>query len=132
MNSSHLIGRLTKDPILKYTPGKQTPVSRFILAVNENTKEKEIVNYIPVVVYGKRAEGIATYLSRGSRIAIEGKIQTRKYKKENQTLFFTEVKANYVQYLDNKKRQDNNEVIEINEENTKMYEDYLNTPVDED
>ena len=102
MNIVTLIGRLTRDPELRYTPGKGTAVSTISLAVdnyNSSTGEKG-ADFIPVVVYGKRAENLAQYMAKGSQIAVSGRISTRSYEaKDGIKRYVTEVIANDVQFL---------------------------------
>ena len=96
MNKVILIGRLTKDPELKYTPGNGTAVTTLTLAVdNYNSKSGEkSADFIPVVIWGKQAENTAQYMSKGSQIAISGRISTRSYDaKDGTKRYVTEVVA---------------------------------------
>ena len=96
MNKVILIGRLTKDPELKYTPGNGTAVTTLTLAVdNYNSKSGEkTADFIPVVIWGKQAENTAQYMSKGSQIAISGRITTRSYDaKDGTKRYVTEVVA---------------------------------------
>ena len=107
MNKVILIGRLTKDPELKYTPGTGMAVTNINLAVdkyNPSTKQRE-ADFIPVAIWGKQAENMATYCNKGSMVAIGGKIQTRSYDaKDGTKRYVTEVVAQEVKFLDNKKQ----------------------------
>ena len=102
MNKVVLIGRLTKDPELRFTPGSGAAVTTLILAVdkfNTKTGQKE-ADFIPVVVWGKQAENTANYMSKGSQMAIGGRIQTRSYEaKDGTKRYVTEVVATEVQFL---------------------------------
>ena len=103
MNKVTLIGRLTKDPELKYTPGQGTAVTTINLAVDRRfTKdEKKEADFIPVVIWGKQAESTAQYVSKGKLIGIAGRIQTRSYEaKEGGKRYVTEVVAEEVQFLE--------------------------------
>lgn len=120
MNKVVLIGRLTKDPELRYTPGTGTAVSTVTLAVdryNSKTQQKE-ADFIPVVVYGKQAESLANYLSKGSPAAVSGRIQTRSYDaKDGTKRYVTEVVADMplgVQFIGNKKNDD--DLQEVNDD----------------
>ena len=96
MNKVILIGRLTKDPELKYTPGNGTAVTTLTLAVdNYNSKSGEkTADFIPVVIWGKQAENTAQYMSKGSQIAISGRISVRTYDaKDGTKRYVTEVIA---------------------------------------
>lgn len=102
MNKVFLIGRLTKDPELRFTPGSGTAVTTLTLAVdkyNTTTKQRE-ADFIPVVVWGKQAESVANYMSKGSQMAIGGRIQTRSYEaKDGSKRYVTEVVASEVEFL---------------------------------
>ena len=115
MNKWIGIGRLTRDPELRFTPGKGTAVARITLAIdryNSNTGQNE-ADFIPVVVWGKQAENVANYMSKGSQIAISGRIGTRSYDaKDGTKRYVTEVIADQVggvKFLGNK---NNNSPIE--------------------
>ena len=102
MNKVVLIGRLTKDPELRFTPGAGTAVTTLTLAVdkyNSKSGQKE-ADFVPVVVWGKQAESTANYMSKGSQMAISGRIQTRNYEaKDGTKRYVTEVVATEVQFL---------------------------------
>lgn len=102
MNKVVLIGRLTKDPELKYTPGTGMAVTTVTLAVdrfNASTKQRE-ADFISVVIWGKQAENTANYMSKGSQMAISGRIQTRSYDaKDGTKRYVTEVVAQEVSFL---------------------------------
>jgi single-strand DNA-binding protein len=96
MNKVVLIGRLTKEPELKFTPGSGAAVTTLTLAIdkyNTKTGQKE-ADFVPVVIWGKQAESTANYLSKGSQVAISGRIQTRSYDaKDGTKRYVTEVVA---------------------------------------
>ncbi|NFR85695.1 single-stranded DNA-binding protein [Clostridium botulinum] len=102
MNKVVLIGRLTKDPELKFTPGAGTAVTTLTLAVdkyNSKTGQRE-ADFVPVVIWGKQAESTANYMVKGSQMAISGRIQTRNYEaKDGTKRYVTEVVATEVQFL---------------------------------
>lgn len=99
MNSVILIGRLTRDPELVYTPGNQTAVTHFSIAVDRRDKEKT-TDFIRITVFGKQAENCDRYLHKGKQVAVNGRIQTGSYKnKEGQTVYTTDVIANNVEFL---------------------------------
>ncbi len=106
MNKVVLIGRLTRDPELRYTSNTNTAVCNFSIAVdrptNPNTGTRE-ADFIPVVVWNKQAENVKNYLSKGSQVAVEGRIQTRSYDDQNgQKRYITEVYASNVEFLGSK------------------------------
>lgn len=105
MNKVFLIGRLTRDPELRYT-GSNTAVASFSLAVNRNftnqSGERE-ADFINIVVWRKQAENVKNYLSQGSQVAIDGRIQTRSYDdNEGKKRYVTEVIADNVEFLGTK------------------------------
>ena len=110
MNKVVLIGRLTRDPELRYT-GNNTPVATFSLAVNRNFSNQQgerEADFINIVVWRKQAENVKNYLTQGSQVAIEGRIQTRTYDDNNgQRRYITEVIADNVEFLGSKNSSNN-------------------------
>lgn len=101
MNHSILIGRLTKDPELRYTP-TGTAVATFTVAVDRNNDKKE-ADFINIVTWSKLAENVANYCAKGRLVAISGRIQTRNYEKQDGTkVYVTEVVANEVKFMEPK------------------------------
>ena len=105
-NKIILIGRLTADPDLRYTPSESIPVAQFTLAVDRPFKsggEKE-TDFIRIVTWRKQAENCANYLSKGSKAAVEGRLQIRSYEdKEGIKRTIAEVVASGVTFLDSRK-----------------------------
>ena len=102
MNSVILIGRLTRDPELTYTPNNQTAVTHFSIAVDRpGTQGRDRqADFIRITVFGKPAENCDRYLSKGRQVAVNGRIQTGSYKnREGQTVYTTDVIANNVEFL---------------------------------
>lgn len=100
MNSVQLIGRLTRDPEVRYTTGQnQTAVARFAVAVNDGYGENERTSYINVVVFGRAAENCEKYLAKGRQVGITGRIQTGSYEKDGRTIYTTDVVASRVEFL---------------------------------
>lgn len=106
LNKVILIGRLTKEPELRYTPAGQA-VASFTLAVNRpftSQNGERQADFIPIVVWRKAAENCAQYLGKGSMVAVEGRIQVRNYEgKDGQRRYVTEVIADNVRFLDSRK-----------------------------
>ncbi|MEN6324844.1 MAG: single-stranded DNA-binding protein [Syntrophomonas sp.] len=99
LNRVILIGRLTRDPELRYTPSG-TAVATFTLAVGRKFKRDE-TDFIPIVTWTKLAEHCANYLSKGRMVAVEGRIQVRTYdSQEGQKRWVTEVVAEDVRFLE--------------------------------
>lgn len=108
MNSVSLIGRLTKDPDIRYT-GEQLCVARFTLAVDAG-KDKDgegKADFPSCVAFGKTAELIEKYVRKGSQIGIKGAIKTGSYKnKDGNTVYTTDVNAERIYLLDSKKKEE--------------------------
>jgi single-strand DNA-binding protein len=127
LNRVILIGRLTKDPELRYTPAG-VAVTQFTLAVdrpfaNSQTNKKE-ADFIAIVTWRELAETCANYLRKGRLCAVEGRIQVRSYdNKEGKKVFVTEVVADNVRFLESNKDDkpkdpfhDDGKPIEFNED----------------
>ena len=102
MNKVILIGRLTRDPELRYT-SSNVATATFSIAVDRNftnqNGERE-ADFINIVVWRKQAENCKNYLSKGSQVAVDGRIQTRNYEdKDGKRVYVTEVVADNVQFL---------------------------------
>ena len=99
MNNIVLIGRMTKDPELKYTStGKGN--TRFTLAVQRNKDETDFIN---CVMWSKAAENFANFTRKGSLVGIEGRIQTRSYdNQQGQKVYVTEVLAENFSLLESR------------------------------
>ena len=106
MNKSILVGRLVRDPELRYTPSGQA-VASFTVAVNrpfKNQQGEQEADFINCVVWRKPAENLANYMKKGGLIGVEGRIQTRSYEgQDGKTVYVTEVVAENIQFLESKK-----------------------------
>ncbi len=111
MNRAVFVGRLTKDPDLRYTPSG-VPVATFTLAVNRtftNQQGEREADFIPVVVWRKPAENAANFLKKGSLAGVDGRIQTRNYEgQDGKRVWVTELVAESVQFLEPKGSGDGN------------------------
>ncbi|MCF0144293.1 MAG: single-stranded DNA-binding protein [Firmicutes bacterium] len=95
MNSVVLIGNLARDPELRYSTGANgTAICRFTIAVNDGFGERKRTDFIPIVVFGKTAETCDRFLKKGSKVCVNGRIQTGSYEKEGRTIYTTDVIAN--------------------------------------
>lgn len=103
MNTVTLMGRLTKDPDTRYTAGeKAMAVSRFALAVDRRTKEKE-TDFISCVAFGKIAETIEKYVIKGMKILLQGRIQTGSYtNREGKKVYTTDVVVTDFEFCEKK------------------------------
>ncbi len=102
MNRVVLVGRITKDPELKYTQSNIAVVS-FTIAVNrmfaDQSGERQ-ADFIQCVVWRKQAENLAKYVTKGQLIGVDGRIQTRTYESDQGTRYVTEVVCDSVQFLE--------------------------------
>lgn len=110
MNKVVLIGRLTKDPELRYT-SSNIPTVTFSLAVNrpfQNQNGVREADFINIVMWRKQAETAKKYLSKGSLIAVDGRIQTRNYDgTDGKKVYVTEVVADNFEFLESKGQRAN-------------------------
>ena len=108
MNKAHLIGRLTRDPEVRYTSGDQPmAVANFTLAVDRrvarNADGHTEADFIPVVAWEKKAEFAEKYLHKGSKVVVTGRIQTGSYtNKDGQKVYTTEVVVEECEFAESK------------------------------
>ncbi|HBF7093588.1 TPA: single-stranded DNA-binding protein [Clostridioides difficile] len=111
MNQVVLVGRLTRDPELKYIPGTGTAVASFTIAVDRNYINKEgkrDTDFIPIEVIGKSAEYCANYITKGKLVALEGNIRVDNYQTQSgEKRTFTKVSTKSVQSLESKSKSSN-------------------------
>ena len=115
MNKAILIGRLTRNPELRYTSSNRA-VCQFTVAIdrpftNQSTGQRE-ADFINVVAWDKTGENIGKYMTKGRLIAVEGRIQTRNYENnEGRKVYVTEVIASNVQFLESRNAAANNSEV---------------------
>ncbi|WP_207666048.1 single-stranded DNA-binding protein [Thermohalobacter berrensis] len=134
MNIVVLIGRLTRDPELRFLPDSGRPVTTFNIAVDRpftNKQGQRETDFFKIVVWGRQAENCANYLAKGRLVGVHGRIQNRSYETpQGERRYVTEIVADRVQFLEwGDKRQDTS--------NTDMPVDDFNPtdgfqPVDDD
>ena len=111
MNRVVLVGRLTKDPELKYSPNG-VAICKFTLAVNRpftNQAGEREADFINTSVFRRPAENAANFLKKGSLAGVDGRIQTRNFEgQDGQRVFMTEVVADSVQFLEPKNSNGSN------------------------
>jgi single-strand DNA-binding protein len=107
VNSVFLVGHLGKDAVLRTTPGGAT-VASFSIATSEQWRDKkcgekkELTEWSNVVWWGEGAKAIASYLTKGKLVAVQGKLQTRAWEKDGVKRYSTEIKADRVVLLGGK------------------------------
>lgn len=105
MNRAVIVGRLTRDPDLRYTSNGHA-VANFTVAVNRpfrNEQGEQEADFINCVAWRKQAENLANYMRKGSRVGVDGRIQTRSYDNDQgQKVFVTEVLAESITFLESR------------------------------
>ena len=103
MNCVTLIGRLTRDPDVRYTSSSQMAIARFSIAISRG-KDKNGndagADYPNIVCFGKLAELVEKYVGKGRQVAVQGRIQTGSYEKDGRKVYTTEVVADKIEFLD--------------------------------
>ena len=104
MNKVILMGRLTRDPDIRYSQNdSQVSVARFTLAVDRRFKRdsEQTADFISCVAFGRTAEFFRDYMKQGTKVCVEGRIQTGSYTNKNgDTVYTTDVVANRVEFID--------------------------------
>lgn len=98
MNKAIEIGRLTRDPEVRYSQGNNTAVARYTIAVDRKFKREgeQTADFIPCVVFGKQAEFAEKYFRKGTKVVISGRITTGSYtNKDGQKIYTTEITVEY-------------------------------------
>lgn len=117
LNRVVLVGRLTRDPDLRYTQNG-VAVANFTIAVNRpftNQEGNRDADFINCVVWRKPAENLANYMKKGNMVGVDGRLQSRTYKdQDGKTVFVVEVVADSVQFLES--RKDNNQSQQQNQQ----------------
>lgn len=115
MNRAIIIGNLVRDLELRFTnTGKE--VANFTVAVTRTFSKDKETDFINCVAWGKTAENMAKYLSKGSKVAVEGRIQVSSYdNKEGQKVYKTEIVADSVEFLNTAKKEEEASIKEAAE-----------------
>lgn len=103
MNKVILIGRLVKDPDLKFAAGSGMAICKFTMAVNRATKDKQ-ADFINCIAFDKRAETIAQYVGKGHQFAVVGQLQTGSYTdKDGNKRYTTDIVVSEFDFIQSKK-----------------------------
>ncbi len=111
MNRVVLMGRLTRDPNITYAQKDNSAVGRFTLAVDRrvarnNDANQQTADFISCVTFGKQAEFVEKYLRQGTKVALEGRIQTGSYtNKEGAKVYTTDVIVDNIEFAESKNAQ---------------------------
>ena len=130
MNKVIIIGRFTRDPEIKYSTGENaTATARFSLAVNRRFKNKEgnyDADFINCVAFGKTAEFIEKYFTKGMAIGITGRIQTGSYtNKEGQKVYTTDVVVEETEFVESKNKGTSDNVANNNANSNSDFEEVI-------
>ena len=111
MNKAIEIGRLTRDPEVRYSQGNNTAVARYTIAVDRKFKREgeQTADFIPCVVFGKQAEFAEKYFRKGTKVVISGRITTGSYtNKDGQKIYTTEITVEEQEFADSKNQNAEN------------------------
>jgi single-strand DNA-binding protein len=141
LNRVVLVGRLARDPELRYTNNNNVPVVSFTLAVNrpfssggngsgDNGKEAD---FLPCIAWRKQAENISKYVRKGHMVAVDGRIQTRDYMDNTNTRrFVTEIVCDSVVFLEPKAQNDGGRSIETKDSQQGLDKDVVLPNIEDD
>jgi single-strand DNA-binding protein len=105
LNQIIVVGRLGKAPEMSYSAAGD-PITKFSVATDHGFGEKRETTWHNIVCFGKTAEACAQYLDKGSIAGVVGRQSHRKYEKDGQTRYFSEIVADRVQFIGDTKRAD--------------------------
>ena len=111
MNKVILMGRLTRDPEVRYAQGNQSmAVARYTLAVDRRFKRdgEQSADFIQCVAFGKSGEFAERYFHKGTKIVVEGRIQTGSYEKDGQRVYTTDIVVEQQEFAESKANSDSN------------------------
>lgn len=132
MNKVILMGRLTRDPEVRYTQGDNaSAVARFSLAVDRRFKKdgEQTADFINCVAFGKTGEFIEKYGRKGTKFVVEGRIQTGSYtNKDGQKVYTTDVVVEQVEFAESKASADGNATNNTSNSNTLTDTGFMNIP----
>ena len=137
INKVIIVGNLGQDPEIKYTAGGAA-VTTLSIATSDSWKDKdsgmdkERTEWHRVVLWRRLAEIAGEYLKKGSKVYIEGQLQTRKWEQEGQTRYTTEIVARDMQFLDSKGSANNPSTQKSSEMNDQPAADVPDSAIDDD
>ena len=132
MNKCVLMGRLTRDPEVRYTQGDNaSAVARFSLAVDRRFKKDgdQTADFINCVAFGKTGEFIEKYGHKGTKFVVEGRIQTGSYtNKDGQKVYTTDVVVEQIEFAESKASADGNTANNTSNSNTPTDTSFMDIP----
>lgn len=99
MNNVILVGNLVRDPEFRIGETENKNMCRFTVAIDDGYGERKRTSYIPVIVFGKQAVNCNTYLAKGRKVCVQGRIQTGSYEKDGRKVYTTDVIASVVEFV---------------------------------
>lgn len=129
MNRIILMGRLTRDPEVRYGGEKNTAVARYAIAVDRRFKQEgqPDADFFNVVSFGKQGEFVEKYLHKGTKIVLEGELRNNNYtNKDGQMVYSNEIVTNNVEFAESKNAQANQQAPE--QPNTSAGDGFMNIP----
>lgn len=109
------IGRLTRDPDVRYNPNTQVAVARFTIAIDSGYGDNKRTDFPSIVVFGNMAEVVEKYLKKGSQVAVQGRLQTGSYEKDGVRHYTTDIIASNIKFLAKPKQDSNTSSSEQND-----------------
>lgn len=106
LNKVMLLGNVTRNPEVRFIPGKDLPVAKFGLAITRRLKDKEETCFVDIVTFGKTAEMCGEYVTKGMPLLIEGRLQYSTWETEGQKRSKHEVVAENIQFVSRKDKSD--------------------------
>ena len=132
MNSVILVGRLTRDPEVRYTSDTQRAIANFSIAIDRGKDRSGNdlgADFPNIVCFGKQAEVVEKYVTKGMQVGIQGRLQTRSYEnKEGKKVYVTEVVSDRIEFLEGKRReaQSNTSIEnEVKQTESNMWKDFI-------
>ncbi len=132
MNSVILVGRLTRDPEVRYTSDTQRAIVNFSIAIDRGKDRSGNdlgADFPNIVCFGKQAEVVEKYMTKGMQVGIQGRLQTRSYdNKERKKVYVTEVVADRVEFLDSKRKTSQPDAAvetEVKQAESDMWNDFI-------
>ncbi|ADD66814.1 single-strand binding protein [Denitrovibrio acetiphilus DSM 12809] len=109
LNKVMMLGNVTRNPEVRYIPGRDLPVAKFGLAVNRKTKDKEETCFIDIVTFGRTAEMCGEYVTKGMPLLIEGRLSYNTWEQEGQKRSKHEVVAENIQFVSSRRDDNRND-----------------------
>ena len=107
LNKVMLLGNVTRNPEVRFIPGRDLPVAKFGLAVTRKTKDREETCFIDIVAFGRTAEMCGEYITKGMPLLIEGRLKYNTWEHEGQKRSKHEVLAENIQFVSRKEKSGN-------------------------